>query len=389
MEPHRKGDLTEAAVLTELKRQNVPAAFPFGDNEQYDIITEAPSGALYRLQIKTGRLSDGAVKFDAVRSHTNSTGQVYKPYGDQVDFFAVYCHELERLYLLRRKTVGTSKTLRVESGGTPDPRTTPAEQYRFDHVWPPDDEEPEHSDPVETNLRKIVEQFEDAGARVFTPARQRSDADFVARTPAGNLFDVTVRTASVSDGRVQVSLGDGHSADYCAVQCDSNGYTYLVRTDESPDKISLRVTEPEQVQPNTRWASEYRLDNVWPPENVPENGPESAVGAAIRAFERAGINVGPVTDESGPFDLFVRGEDSCLTVSVVSCHVSRGCLRLKPGSKDGIDAFVIYHRESDDCYFVRGSEFNRSISLRMQEPNKPDPSITWAREYEIDEDFSL
>lgn len=389
MQPHRKGDLTEAAVLTELKRYSVPVSFPFGDNEQYDIIAEAPSGTLYRLQIKTGRFSDGSVKFDAIRGHTNSNGHVYKPYGEEVDYFAVYCHEIEQLYLLPREAVGTSKTLRIEADGTPDPRTTPAEQYLFENVWPRDDDGPASDDGVEPDLEAVIERFEEVGARVYTPRNQSHSPDFVARTPAGNQFDVSVRTARVSDGRLQVSLGSEPEVDYCAIRCYSNDQIYLVRTDEFPDKVSLRVSEPEQVRQNTKWASEYRLDQDWPPENVPENGPESSVGAAIRAFERTGINVGPVTDDAAPFDLFAQGQEGYFTVSVVSCNVSRGCLRLKPASKNGIDAFVIYHRETDDCYFVRASEFDRSISLRIREPDKPDSSIIWARDYEIDDEFTL
>lgn len=65
--------------------------------------------------------------------------------------------------------------------------------------------------------------------------------------------------------------------------------------------------------------------------------------------------------------------------------VSRGCLRLKPNSCEGIDWFVVYYQGNDTCYIVASDAFNWSISLRVEPPNKSDSSITWATNYELDD----
>lgn len=59
MESHRRGDLTEQIVITELKRREISVSTPVGDNERYDVIIEQPEGDLLRAQIKTGRLKTG------------------------------------------------------------------------------------------------------------------------------------------------------------------------------------------------------------------------------------------------------------------------------------------------------------------------------------------
>lgn len=64
--------------------------------------------------MKTGWLADGKVQFHARSQHTNSKGNTCKPYGDGVDYFAVYCHELETLYLIGEDEFRKAITLRVD-----------------------------------------------------------------------------------------------------------------------------------------------------------------------------------------------------------------------------------------------------------------------------------
>jgi hypothetical protein len=393
MEPHRKGDFTEAAVLTELKERSIAVSFPFGDNERYDAIAESPDGGLYRLQIKTGRASDGTVTFDAVSSHTNSEGHVYEPYGEETDLFAVYCHEHEQLYLLPQESVGTSKTLRVDAGAEPDRRTTPAERYHFDRVWPPDGSgginiSGNGDDTAERARIGVIERFEALGADVYTSNTEGSGREFVAATPAGNILRITVRTATESEGRIRVGRDEGPPrGDYCAVHCHSNDQVYLISGEEIQSIDSLRTTAPQQVQSNTTWASKYRLEQVWPPAATPSAAPESSVGAAMASFEAAGVPVALVGDVSTPYDLLVGGDTGFRRVAVVACHASRGCLRLKPDSKREIDAFVLYHRDENDCYAVDSSAFDRSISLRVREPERVDSTVNWAENYRLPEQW--
>lgn len=76
MDAHRKGELTEAAVLAELKRHGIPVLTPFGDNQRYDMVVETPAGELLTLQIKTGRLSNGIITFHT-KSHIRTRKATY------------------------------------------------------------------------------------------------------------------------------------------------------------------------------------------------------------------------------------------------------------------------------------------------------------------------
>ena len=158
MESHRKGELTEAVVVAELKRRKIPVSRPSGDNERYDLIAETPDGVLLKLQVKTGRLKRGTVVFDGVSMHMNSRGNVRKPYDGDVDYFTVYCHELEELYLIPEERVGSSMALRVDPPKRPDPKINPAEAYQFDERWPREgtDEEPEYQTWTTAKERSVT-----------------------------------------------------------------------------------------------------------------------------------------------------------------------------------------------------------------------------------------
>ncbi|PSP71103.1 hypothetical protein BRC80_06545 [Halobacteriales archaeon QH_9_66_26] len=137
METHRKGDLTEAVLIAELMKRSIPVSVPFGDNERYDIVTETPGGGLLKLQVKTGWMTDGTIEFHGTSQHTNATGNVYEEYSGDVDFFLVYCHELESMYLVRENEFQTRTSLRVEEPEQVKPSINWAEEYEFDATWPP------------------------------------------------------------------------------------------------------------------------------------------------------------------------------------------------------------------------------------------------------------
>lgn len=395
MESHRKGDLTEAIVLAELKRRGVATSFPFGDNERYDAVVEAPNGRLYKLQIKTGWLDDGVVNFHGRSSHTNSEGNVYKQYDGDVDYFTVYCHELESLYLVPEDQVGASMKLRVEPPKRPDPKINRAAAYRFNEMWPPEDgieEMSEYESWTESKDRSItcvLDTLEKMGVTAYRKAHGAGVCDIVTDGPTGSVR-MTVRTVTESEGRIQLSRTpdvdsrrDTDDTDYYALYCPSREQTYLVDSEAFGSSLSLRTEEPEQVQQNTRWADDHRLEVVWPPDGLPVRSSLSALGAVRDRFESMGVPVGVVHDESVPYDVLAERAGRFVHVAVVTGHVSRGCIRLRPDSCDGVDAFVVYHRDGDTCYVVEATEFDRSISLRVTPPEKPDQNINWAAEYEL------
>lgn len=74
---------------------------------------------------------DGRIRFDAADSNARSDG------AERVDHVAVYCAELDQLYLVARDTFDSSISLRVEEPEQPNSRINWADDYEFTANWPP------------------------------------------------------------------------------------------------------------------------------------------------------------------------------------------------------------------------------------------------------------
>lgn len=391
MELHRKGDLSEATVLTELKRREIPVMFPFGDNERYDAVAETTHGTLVRLQIKTGRLRDVTVRFDGTSSHTNARGNVEKPYDGDTDVFLVYCHELDQLYLVLEETVVTRMRLRVNPPKVNDPKINPAERYRFDNQWP-SGEEQNHSEGTTTASRsehiattdRIIEHFRELRIPCDRPVDNSSTHDFLAIASEVTLLLIVATHGEFIDGRVRVNLSETNDRDtgsneLYAVYCADTDEVYLVPTTDVAVRMNLWIDRPDRIDQATRFADEYELARVWSPTSGRPLSKRTATGAAVAAFQRNGSTVGRVADQDCPFELLVDTDSEIFRVSVVTRWLYRGCLRLKPNSCEEVDWFVVSVRDNDTCYVVAADAFDRSISLRVEAPDKSDPSITWGK----------
>ena len=110
------GDKSEACIIAKLMQVGYAVLIPFGGSERYDLVIEDADGQFWRVQCKTGRYEVGTVEFN-----TGSTNDWYyrkrikvKDYQGQIDYFAVYCPQLETTYLVPVDHVGTSQArLRV------------------------------------------------------------------------------------------------------------------------------------------------------------------------------------------------------------------------------------------------------------------------------------
>jgi hypothetical protein len=88
---------------------------PLGENQRYDLVFEE-DGRFMRVQCKTGRLINGAVLFNTVSTHGHR-GKPSRNYLGQVEYFGVYCPQLEKTYLVPIEDVTETNnklTLRVE-----------------------------------------------------------------------------------------------------------------------------------------------------------------------------------------------------------------------------------------------------------------------------------
>ena len=97
MNPKRKGETTEAVVISEMIKRGFDVSVPFGENTRYDLVLDNGK-ELKTVQCKTGRLKDNVVKFNTASTTSNYTETVEKDYSEQVDSFIVYCYENDGLY---------------------------------------------------------------------------------------------------------------------------------------------------------------------------------------------------------------------------------------------------------------------------------------------------
>ncbi len=264
LDPHEKGEYTEAVVIAELRKRGIPVSTPFGDNERYDVIVEQDSGLL-SVQIKTGWVADGKVQFKGKSSHTNSQGNVYEKYDGDVDFFIVYCHELESMYLIREDAFDSRMELRVEDPEQTDRTINWAEDYAFDANWPPE----ATPRPPERDGRRVIERLRGHGVPVARVVADDRPYDLLLGAPDGHWCRTTVRPGYLVDGRVRFDTGhttgpDPDETDLVLVDCRATDGLYVVRRDEYDSTISFRVADPDEVHTDTKWAEEYRFSARWP-----------------------------------------------------------------------------------------------------------------------------
>jgi hypothetical protein len=93
------GQRSEGAILARLVRHGYRILLPFGVNQRYDLVLES-DGRFLRVQCKTGRLRNGAIRFRSMSVQSNMNRTLVRSYAGEVDFFAVYCPENTGVYLI-------------------------------------------------------------------------------------------------------------------------------------------------------------------------------------------------------------------------------------------------------------------------------------------------
>jgi hypothetical protein len=80
---------------------------PHGDSSRYDLVIEDEDGKFWRIQCKTAfreKGNDGSICFSVASLKSRQSGGKIsygrRGYAGEVDYFAVYCHELRKVYLI-------------------------------------------------------------------------------------------------------------------------------------------------------------------------------------------------------------------------------------------------------------------------------------------------
>ena len=118
--PTRKGKTSEAVILAALVRLGKSVLIPWAE-ERYDLALDE-GGRLVRVQCKTGVLRDGCVNFKT------SITDMRRPLGDggyagQIDAFAVYCPQNDKVYLIPIESVKTTIGARLRLEPTKNGQT--------------------------------------------------------------------------------------------------------------------------------------------------------------------------------------------------------------------------------------------------------------------------
>lgn len=124
---------TEAAVAAELMRRGVRVLLPCGVNQRYDLVLDL-DGTFVRVQCKTGRLKDGAVRFNSESIRCNSRQVLHRGYDGEADIFLVYCHATGEIYAFPVEDAPKrGVTLRVEPASN---RQTKGVRWASEYVLP-------------------------------------------------------------------------------------------------------------------------------------------------------------------------------------------------------------------------------------------------------------
>lgn len=113
MNTKERGDISTAMVTAALLRNGETVLTPYGDRLRYDLVLDR-NGKFLRIQVKTGRIKAGAVRFKTCSSYAHR-GKKDKDYREDADCFGVYCPDNGKVYLVPVIEVGRREgVLRVE-----------------------------------------------------------------------------------------------------------------------------------------------------------------------------------------------------------------------------------------------------------------------------------
>ncbi len=112
-----------------LHEARIPFLVPLGENTRFDLVVGL-NGRFMSVQCKSGRLRRGAVEFATCSwyGHHPNPKALSRTYDGEIDFFAVYCHETQGVYLVPIGDVPTRShaSLRVDP-----PRNHQRQRIRF------------------------------------------------------------------------------------------------------------------------------------------------------------------------------------------------------------------------------------------------------------------
>ena len=130
--PFKRGNVSEAVVLSRYVEVGFLVSTPFGVGAPYDLVVDT-GAELLRVQVKTGRVRNGVIEFETRRTRSRTLRNSYRE--GEVDYFAIYSPELDKVYVMKARE-GVFGKLRVKPTGNNQQMFVKwAEDYAFEkHV---------------------------------------------------------------------------------------------------------------------------------------------------------------------------------------------------------------------------------------------------------------
>ena len=235
---------------------------------------------------------------------------------------------------------------------------------------------------------------------VAIPFGDNERYDFVIQTPDSRFLRAQVKTGWTANGVVNFRGYSQHTnskgnvykkyegdVDCFLVYSHERDSLFFVWENELNLAMSIRVEQAEQNHESINWAAEFDFDERWPPRVSGLDrrvvGRSPAVSALGRALEKRDIPFTRISGESYDF-VAVDPEGRRHTICARAGTVVNGRLRFDGDGESEIDAYGVFSSETDTIYLVPDDTFDRSISLRVDEPRQADASINWAEDYEFE-----
>jgi hypothetical protein len=110
----KTGDISESAIITRLLQSGYVVLTPYGKNHRYDLVIEDADGQFWRIQCKTGWMDEEhtVITFATASSYNHTAKQKgWRSYKGQIEYFAIYVEQLEKVYLVPADAVGNAKAM--------------------------------------------------------------------------------------------------------------------------------------------------------------------------------------------------------------------------------------------------------------------------------------
>ena len=110
------GNEAEAVVLGHYAKAGLRVCIPFGTGGPYDLAVDTVT-RIVKVQVKTATFGKGCIQCKTRRRNASYDRTMRRYEKGEVDYFAIYCPQLNELYGISFEAANMSASLRIEPTG--------------------------------------------------------------------------------------------------------------------------------------------------------------------------------------------------------------------------------------------------------------------------------